>query len=189
VLLDISNKTVQKKTLFTFDLDLRKWKGTNYDINMDNINKVLPPLQIVGVRGDFKFIYNPMHDKSIMRIVMKKANPSEQSLINFGYWMQSEIGELTDKSNLYLTFNIELNLSKAGGSHTLFIQDQVKEDWQKITIPLDQNGFKEYTLTKELRSDISTVIAGINFVPQTADDWIEIKKFNLTIWTKLQDSD
>lgn len=189
VLLDISNETIQKKILFTFDLDLSKWQGTNHEINMNDLNKVLPPLEIVGVRGDFNFRYDPQDDISTIRIHMIKSNPTEQSLINFGYWLKSEIANLTEKSDLYLTFDFEANLSIAGGAHTLFIQDQVKGNWEKVNIPLNQNGFNEYTLTKELRSDISSVIAGINFVPQTTNDWIEIKKFKLTIWSKLQNSE
>lgn len=189
VLLDISNKAIQKKILFTFDLDLKKWQGTNYEIDMGDLNKVLPPLQIVGVRGDFSFIYDPLNGKSSMRTAMKKSDSSEQSLINFGYWLKSEIGKLNDTSGLYLTFDIAVNLLKEGGTHTLFIQDQIGEGWEKINIPLDKKGIRAYTLTKVLRSNVSSVIAGIGFVPQTEGDWIEINKIKLTIWTISQNSD
>jgi hypothetical protein len=186
VLLDISNKIIRKETLFTFDLDLKKWQGTNNEINMGDLNKVLPPLQIVGVRGDFNFICNPLEDNRTLSVVLDKPHPSEQSLILFGYVMGPEIDIRDDESDKYLTLDVEVNLPNDGGNHILFIQDQVKGNWEKIFIALNQKGHKEYSITKVLRNNFSSVISGINFIPQSQEDWIEIKHLKITVWSKLK---
>lgn len=82
---------------------------------MGDLNKVLPPLEIVGVRGDFNFIYNPLTDKRTVRVVLNKPDSSEQSLILFGYKMGPEINIRDDKSDEYLSLDVEINLPKDGG--------------------------------------------------------------------------
>jgi hypothetical protein len=186
VLLDIANKSILKKTLFTFEIDLSKWKGKNNLVKMGDLNKVLPPLEIVGVRGDFNFINNSTEDNRTLRVVLDKPHPSEQSLILFGNVMGPEINIRDNESDEYITIDVELKLPNDGGNHILFIQDQLKENWEKNSIALNHKGDKAYSITRVLRKDFSSVIAGINFIPQSEGDWIEIKHLKITVWSKLE---
>jgi hypothetical protein len=110
---------------------------------------------------------------------MKKANFNERPEIQFGYFIQPERLNLELKSGdlIYFTARIRIKGSKKVG---LYIQDKTdywsgeREYWAGKT-------WKDILIKKTLRNGFNKVCLGIDWKPESAEEWLDVSSIRVFI--------
>ncbi len=188
VVLDISSQYSIKKTVkFLFQEDFSKWPNETKKFSSSEIEKILPPLKILGLRGNhFKFLRQNSGEDNYVRINLNKINNREKPEINLGYIVSLlEILEKDKNQPLFVTLEVVARTSANQKNQPpfIFIQDKVNEDWDltKINMPGDRWG--EYVATKKLRDGAKDFLAGIGFLPSSVESYLDVKSIKISVWS------
>ncbi|RKD21937.1 hypothetical protein [Caminicella sporogenes] len=172
--------------IFFNDYDIRLDKYNNilpkYESHFENwedigtlksteLNRVIPPLKLQGIRGGFYFSRVPYEQGNIIQIVPE--HNSEKNVVQFGYSLDSNGVNVEVNSGQTVTFIISARCSNIDTAN-IFIQDY-NGKWERIFVSINEFGWKDYIVQKKIRPGIEKVYLGIVWKPKTQGEWLEMK--------------
>jgi hypothetical protein len=143
--------------------------------NIKSFDKSFPPMRILGYRGDFKFTIN---NENIMRIKPTQTN-SRDINIGFSKGQNGFIQNIPSGSDVY--FSVEARFSgKVDSLSKIFIQDELS-NYQEVNKNIYGQKWKKYLINKTIRVKAKKIDIGINWLPKSLSEWLEIRNIEILI--------
>lgn len=168
----------------------------------------MPPFWLEAVHGRYKMVIREDNGEKIVRINFNGASSVYPSSLDISYFSGREGFSFTPTADEEVALTTQVRLSGRRAVHpyysaVLFIQDrydQVDKDkdltveemiqgypplvtkdslyWRTNSVAVYDKEWREYAVTRKLRSGALQTNFGITWAPEKPGDWIEIKNIN-----------
>lgn len=171
-----ASATSKQSQTVHFQDEFKSWKGSKV-IGMEELPMVAPPLVLLGNDGDFEFTRQPK-DGAIR--VTPAAKGSGKGTIFFGYQLQENGFKPDIKAGQSVYLEVTARCSTLNKEKTeIIIQDKV-EEWERKSEYIDHaKVMKKYVIEKRIRKNATVVIFGVQWQPETMDEFLEIEKIRI----------
>jgi hypothetical protein len=163
-----------------FEGTFSNWDGKD-TISMLELPETAAPLVLQGFRGDFNFSCFPEYGGNVIRVFPLKNGKKDDLVVQFGYSLNKNGFDLEIFPGQEVIFIVSARLSnKTKNPTAIFIQDKV-ETWNKESKIINKTSWEEYVISKRIRPGYSELLLGINWKPQSKDQWLEIKNISVIV--------
>lgn len=169
-----------KKKLPIYQSDFSKWRGPATILSGD-LAKTLPPLVVLGIRGEFSLTVSPNSDDRVIRLTPVQKDKNGNVLIFFGCFTNHNGFDLKIPTGKYIVFRAILNLSNPKKTLTQILVEDEIEDWEGEASDINKPGWNQYVVTKRVRDNAKNIAIGISWQPEKETDSLEIKKLEIFI--------
>ena len=161
-----------------FETTFQNWVGSN-EISIQDLNNALFPMDVLGIRGDFSAEKVADMNGNKIRVKLKKANFNERPEIIIGYFAQPVKLDLKLDAGDIVNFIAKV---RANGNKNvrLFIQDKA-DYWSNESQYSEVGKWKELLVRKRIREGYSEVCFGIEWNPNSEEDWLEVSSIRIYI--------
>jgi hypothetical protein len=165
-----------------FETDFSNWNGSS-EIDANGITNVVFPMQILGIRGDFVVKKISLDSGNIIRLTLNNVNFNERPEIQFGYFIQSDKLNLKVDDGGKITIKAKMRL-KSKQSAKLFIQDKT-DYWSRESLEFNDSSWQDVIVSKKQRNGAEKICFGINWLPSTTEEWLDISSIKVFIENKI----